>query len=110
MSAKFEIRLSKDEQFYFVLKARNGEIILVSEMYTSKQNCEKGILSVVENSPNDDNYKRLEASNGQDYFNLVAANGEIIGTSEMYESKQGRDKGIESVKVNGPVGTVEDAS
>ena len=43
---KYEIRLSKDGQFYFVLIARNGEIIATSEMYKSKQSCKKGITSV----------------------------------------------------------------
>jgi uncharacterized protein YegP (UPF0339 family) len=32
------------------------------------------------------------------YFNLKAGNGEIIATSEMYESKQACKKGIASVK------------
>lgn len=32
------------------------------------------------------------------YFNLIASNGEIIATSEMYESKQGCKKGIAAVK------------
>ena len=43
---KFVIRKSKNEKFYFVLKARNGEVIAVSEMYESKQGCKKGIRAV----------------------------------------------------------------
>ncbi|WP_446680586.1 YegP family protein [Camelimonas abortus] len=35
-------------------------------------------------------------------FNLKAANGQVIGTSELYESAASRDKGIESVKKNAP--------
>ncbi|MBQ3837180.1 MAG: DUF1508 domain-containing protein, partial [Treponema sp.] len=31
-------------------------------------------------------------------FNLVAGNGEIIATSEVYESKAGAESGIESVR------------
>lgn len=41
-----------------------------------------------------------KAKNGQFYFNLVAANGEIILTSEMYKSKSSCTNGIESVKKN----------
>jgi uncharacterized protein YegP (UPF0339 family) len=43
---KYEIRLSKSDEYYFVIKARNGEIIATSEMYKTKQSCKKGIASV----------------------------------------------------------------
>jgi uncharacterized protein YegP (UPF0339 family) len=35
------------------------------------------------------------------YFVLKAPDGQIIGSSEMYASKAGMEKGIESVKKNG---------
>jgi len=38
MAGKFEIKRAKDGQFYFNLKAHNGEIILTSETYTTKAN------------------------------------------------------------------------
>jgi uncharacterized protein YegP (UPF0339 family) len=38
----------------------------------------------------------------QPYFVLKAVYDEVIGTSEMYSSTTGRDKGIESVKLNAP--------
>lgn len=40
-------------------------------------------------------------------FNLVAGNGEIIATSEVYESKSGVENGIESVRKNS-VAEIED--
>lgn len=46
---KFEIRKSKDNRLYFVLKARNGEIIAQSQMYKSKQGVLKGIRSTKKN-------------------------------------------------------------
>lgn len=46
----FELRLSQDEQHYFVLKADNGEIVLVSETYESKGGARKGIKAVMESS------------------------------------------------------------
>lgn len=48
---RFEIREAKDEQFYFVLIALNGEVICTSEMYTTKQSAQVGIGSVVLNAP-----------------------------------------------------------
>ncbi len=40
------------------------------------------------------------SSNGKFYFNLKASNGQIILSSEMYESKSSAENGIESVKKN----------
>ena len=40
------------------------------------------------------------AKDSQYYFNLLAGNGEIILTSEMYKAKASAKNGIESVKKN----------
>ena len=56
----------------------------------------------------DARFERLTAKNGKFYFNLKATNGQVIGTSEMYESAAGRDNGIDSVKRNAPGATVDD--
>ena len=44
-----------------------------------------------------------KSKNGKFMFNLKAANGEPILSSEMYESKSGAQNGIESVKTNAPL-------
>ena len=46
---KFELYKDKAEQFRFRLKARNGEIIVVGEAYTTKANCKNGINSIMKN-------------------------------------------------------------
>jgi Uncharacterized conserved protein len=40
------------------------------------------------------------AKNGKVFFNLKASNGQIILSSEMYETKKAAESGIESVKKN----------
>lgn len=40
------------------------------------------------------------STNGKYFFNLKAGNGQIILSSEMYESKSACENGIESVKKN----------
>ena len=42
------------------------------------------------------------AKNGKHYFNLMAQNGQVILTSQMYKSKASVKNGIESVRKNGP--------
>lgn len=80
---KFEIKNSTNNQFYFNLKAGNGEIILTSETYTAKQSCKDGITSVKLNAQDEGNYEKKPAINGKSYFNLKASNGQVIGTSEQ---------------------------
>lgn len=45
---------------------------------------------------------------GKYRFRLKAANGEIIASSEAYESKAAAKNGIESVKKNAPDAKVDD--
>ena len=107
---KFVISKRKNGEYQFNLKASNGQVILGSEGYTTKSACENGIDSVKKNAPDDDRYDRKESSNGKPYFNLKAGNGQIIGSSEIYESVAARENGIESVKKNAPDASVEDES
>lgn len=103
---KFIIKTGTNGQYYFSLKADNGQKILSSEGYTTKSGCLSGIDSVKVNSKDDSKYDKRTSSNGKFYFNLKASNGQIIGTSEMYESEFGRDNGIASVKSNAPGASV----
>lgn len=105
---KFVITKRTNGEFQFNLKAGNGQGILASEGYSSKAGCENGIESVRKNSQDDSRFERLTSKNDKPYFNLKASNGQIIGTSEMYESTAARDNGIESVKTNAPTATVDD--
>lgn len=108
MTGWFELKKAADGQFQFVLKAGNSETILTSELYTTKPSAQNGIASVQANCGNNDRYDRLVSKNGKPYFNLKAANHQIIGTSQMYSSVESRDAGIASVKTNGTSSTIKD--
>ena len=108
MAAEFELKKTSDDQFMFNLKAANGEVILTSERYKGKSGATNGIDSVKRNSPSDSQYDRRTAVDDSPYFVLKAKNGEVIGKSEMYSSKQAMENGISSVKTNGPGATVDD--
>ena len=47
-------------------------------------------------------------STGKFRFNLVATNGQMIATSEAYESKASAVNGIESVKRNAADAAIDD--
>lgn len=105
---KFVITKRKDGEFQFNLKAGNGEIILTSEGYKAKDGCKKGIESVRINSQIDDRFERKVSTNDKYYFVLKAGNGEPIGKSQLYSTKQGMESGITSVKNNAPDAEIVD--
>ncbi|MBL1221223.1 YegP family protein [Chryseobacterium sp. L7] len=105
---KFIISKRTNDDFQFNLKAGNGQVILTSQGYSSKSSCENGIESVRINSQDESKFEKNTAKDNRWYFNLKAGNGQIIGSSQMYESENGMDNGIESVKNNAPGASVED--
>lgn len=101
--------------FTFRLKAKNGEVIATSEVYTSEASCRKGIESVIANAPiagvEDQTVEPIEAQKhpkfevytdkkGETRFRLKAKNGEVIAVSEGYAAKASCMNGIESVRKN----------
>ncbi len=104
--AKFEIIKRTNGEYQFNLKADNGKVILTSEGYASKAGCENGVESVRKHAILSSAFDRKVSANGKVYFNMVAANGQVIGTSEMYESGGGMDNGIESVMSNAPIAKI----
>jgi hypothetical protein len=51
-----------------------------------------------------------KGQSGKFHFNLVASNGQVIATSETYNSKEAALNGIESVRKNAPDAPVNDES
>lgn len=77
-------------------------------MYKAKTGALNGIESVKTNSVLDERYDRRKSKKGDSYFVLLAANKQVIGQSQMYASASSMDKGIKSVKTNGPDARVDD--
>jgi uncharacterized protein len=74
------------EQFKFNL-LDGDKTLLRSEQYTTKSACLNGVESVKTNSQDESKFDHLTSSNGKFYFNLKASNGQVIGTSSMYDSE-----------------------
>lgn len=108
MPGHYVLKKTAPQQYSFVLRAENNEPILVSETYTSKPGARSGIASCQLNSPNDQRYVRKTSTAGQPFFVLHGANGEPIGSSEMYSSVQAREQGILSTKRHGPTDRIVD--
>ena len=113
---KFEVKQVKSG-YQFNLKAGNGEIIAVSEVYTTESACLNGVESIRKNAPEapveDQTVEGFETLKhpkfelyldkaGEYRFRLKAKNGEIIATGEGYKAKAGCLNGIDSIKRNAP--------
>ena len=105
---KFEITSRKNGEFQFNLKATNGQVILTSQGYKTTASCLNGVESVKKNSQDDKRFEVKVSSNGKPFFNLMASNGQVIGTSQMYASETTMKNGIASVKRNAPEAAIVD--
>ncbi len=118
---KFVVKAVKTG-FVFHLKAGNGEIIGVSEVYSSESACQNGVESVRKNAPiaeiedqtaegwknvPNPSFEMYADKAGEFRFRLKARNGEPILASEGYKAKAGCLNGIDSVKRNAPDAPVE---
>ena len=108
MAGKFEIYKDNAGEFRFRLKARNGENILSSQGYSAKDSCINGVESVKRNATNEARFQSSTTDSGKFRFNLLASNGQVIGTSQNYSSESGRNNGIQSVGRSAPDAKVDD--
>ena len=105
---KFEITSRKNGEFQFNLKATNGQVILTSQGYKTKASCLNGVESVKKNSQDEKRFEIKEAANGKPFFNLMATNGQVIGSSQMYANEANMKNGIASVMNNAPDAEIVD--
>jgi uncharacterized protein YegP (UPF0339 family) len=106
--SKFTITNRKNGEFQFTLSATNGQVILTSQGYSSRANCTNGIESVRKNAMDESKFVEKTAADGSPYFVLMATNGQVIGTSQMYASAEACKKGIASVQANAANAVVAD--
>lgn len=105
---KFVITTRKNGEFQFNLLATNGQVILTSQGYATKASCLNGVESVKKNAQTEARFDKKVAANGKPYFNLMATNGQIIGSSQMYANEVNMKNGINSVMKNAPEAVVVD--
>lgn len=107
MAGWFELSKSSDNQFRFVLKRAMVRLSSPASCIPQKPLRKRASRRCVATARKK-NAMRKTASNGKFYFNLKAANHQIIGSSQMYATAQSRETGIASVKANGTSQTVKD--
>ena len=120
--SRFHIRQTASG-YKFDLLALNGQVILTSEVYTSRAAARKGAASVrliapvaplenrteepIQPQPNP-KFELYQDKAGQFRFRLKARNGKIVGISEGYSNRSGCLNGMESVRKNAPEAQMEE--
>ncbi len=117
---KFIVKTTK-AGFRFNLLATNGQVIAVSETYSTEDACLSGIESVRSSclGPVEDQtvenfevkphpkFEVYQDKAGEFRFRLKARNGQIVAVGEGYKKKASCLNGIESVKNNAPEAPIE---
>ena len=117
---KFVVKATRTG-FVFNLKAGNGEVIAVSEVYSSEDACMNGIASVRKNAVDakvedqtvpdfavvtNPKFEIYQDKAGEYRFRMKARNGQIIATGEGYTAKPSCLNGVESIRRNAPEAAV----
>lgn len=88
------------EPFSFIFINEEGKTIVKSENYSQKASAKNGIESVKKNCLEDSRYELKESSNGKPFFNIKSTNGQIVGTSALFDSVEDRSAAIAELKAN----------
>lgn len=101
----------------FNLKAGNGEVIGVSQVYATEDTCLNGIASVKKNAVEakledqtvadfapvtNPKFEVYKDKAGEFRYRLKARNGEIVLSGEGYKAKASCLNGIDSIRRNAP--------
>ena len=120
---KFVIRENEQEEIDYILKTDSGRVILHSRNYASDNACRKGIASVTRNSRTKNfedctvkksgkfikhpKYEIYGESEGEFKFRLKASNGQVVGTSSGYSTKEACLADIEELRKHGSSAIVD---
>ena len=105
--ARFEVLFNESTGKYrFNLFAKNGQIVLSSEQYTTEAAAYNGAFAVQTEGQAATSYTIKQNTAGGYYFNVTAQNGEIVGTSQQYTAKESATSAITSMQTFLPTVTV----
>lgn len=105
--ARVEVMFNEaTNKFRFNLFAKNGQVVLSSEQYTTEAAAFNGAFAVQAEGTESANYTVKQNTAGGFYFNLTAQNGQIIGTSQQYTTKAAAQSAISSMQTFLPTITV----
>jgi uncharacterized protein len=96
--AHVEVLETTPGAFQFNVHADNGEVVLTSESYTTREAAYNGAFAVQDAAPRENAFTLHVSAAEEYYFTISAANGEIVGVSELYPSGPAAASGIATVR------------
>jgi uncharacterized protein YegP (UPF0339 family) len=96
--AHVEVIQGESGKWRFNFHARNGEIVLSSEQYADASGAYNGAFAVQGEATNAAAYTVAQNATRGFYFTVTAQNGEIVGVSEQYTTKEAAEAGVASLK------------
>ena len=86
--ARTEVSVGETGKFHFNFFAKNGQIVLSSESYTTEEAAFNGAFAVQKEGQNATSYTVKQSASGSFFFTVTALNGQVIGVSQQYTTKQ----------------------
>lgn len=93
-----EIRKVGEANYRFQIKNEIGNTILDSISFSSQDEVDKTVSELIPLIDTPGVFERKTDYSGKFLFNLKNLNGQIIGSSQMYDSEAGMENGINNVK------------
>ena len=82
--ARVDVSASTTGGYHFNMFAKNGEVVVASEHYTTEAAAYNGAFAVQTDGQDTAAYTVQRSSDGNFYFTVKAQNGQIVGTSQLY--------------------------
>ena len=96
--ARVEVTAGVTGTYHFNLFAGNGEIVMSSQAYSTEGAAYNGAFAAQDAALVATNFAVKTSTDGRFYFTLNADNGEVVGVSQMYTTKESAQAGIASVQ------------
>jgi uncharacterized protein YegP (UPF0339 family) len=105
--ARTEVVAGETGKFHFNFFAKNGQNVLTSESYTTEEAAYNGAFAVQQDGVNAAAYTVKANSSGTGFFFTVTAlNGQVVGVSQQYTTKQSAQDGAVALQKLLPTITV----
>jgi uncharacterized protein YegP (UPF0339 family) len=85
--ARVDVAASEAGGYHFNMHAKNGQIVVSSEHYTTAAAAYNGAFAVQTEGQSAAAYTVIQNAAGGYYFTVTASNGEVVGTSQQYTTK-----------------------
>ena len=97
-AGSWSVEFKREGEYVAVLSAKNGELMLESEIYSSEEGARSGIATIVRNITGGGKFVIYRDKNGNYYFKLKSSGNKLLCIGEIYRAKDQCEKAVESVR------------